>query len=57
MVKNLPLRQETWVRSLGWDDPLENRMAMHSCILSRRMPRIEELGRLQSMGSKRAGHD
>ena len=57
MVKNLPLRQETWVRSLGWDDPLENRMAMHSCILSWRMPRIEELGRLQSMGSKRAGHD
>jgi len=38
MVKNLPAMQETWVRSLGWDDPLEEGMATHSSILARRIP-------------------
>ena len=38
MVKNLPATQETWVLSLGWEDPLEKEMATHSSILSRRIP-------------------
>ena len=50
MVKNLPSMQETWVQSLGWEDPLEKRMATHSSILAWRSPRTEEPGRLQSMG-------
>ena len=41
MVKNLPVRQETWVRSLGWEDSLEKGMAIHSCILTWRIPRTE----------------
>ena len=56
-VKNLPAIQETWVRSLGWEDPLEKRMATHSGILAWRIPWTEGLGRLQSMGSQRHGHD
>ena len=51
-VKNLPAMQETWVQSLGWDDPLEKGMATHSSILAWRIPWTEEPGRLQSMGSK-----
>ena len=42
MVKNLPAVQETWVRSLGWEDPLEKRMATHSNILAWRIPWTEE---------------
>ena len=57
MVKNLPEMQETWVQSLGWDDPLEKGMATHSSILAWRMPWTEKPGGLQSMGSHRAGHD
>ena len=57
LVKNLSLMQETWVRSLGWEDPLEKEMATHSSILAWRIPWTEELGRLQSIGSQRAGHD
>ena len=50
MVKNLPAIQETWVRSLGWEDPLEKEMATHSNILAWRIPWTEEPGRLQSTG-------
>ena len=56
-VKNLPAMQETWVRFLGWEDPLEKEMATHSSILARRIPWTEEPGRLQFMGSQRMGHD
>ena len=56
MVKNLPARQETWVPSLGGEDPLEEGMATHSSILAWRIPRTEEPGGLQSMGPKRVGH-
>ena len=45
MVKNLPAMQETWVRSLGQEDPLEKGMAIHSSILARRIPWTEEPGR------------
>ena len=48
---------ETCVRSLGWEDPLEKEMATHSSILAWRILWMEELGRLQSMGSLRVGHD
>ena len=51
-VKNLPAVQETWVRSLGSEDPLEKEMATHSSILAWGIPRTEEPGGLQSMGSK-----
>ena len=53
IVKNLPAMQETWVLSLGQEDPLEKGMAIHSSILSWRIPWAEEPGRLQSMGSQR----
>ena len=46
MIKNLPAIQETWVRSLGWEDPLEDEMATHSSILAWRIPWTEEPGRL-----------
>ena len=51
MAKNVPTMQETWVKSLGWEDSLENRMSTHSNILAWRIPWTEEPGRLQSMGS------
>ena len=57
MVKNLPAMQETWVRSLGWEDPLEEGMATHSSNLARESQWTEEPGRLQSMGLQRVGHD
>ena len=57
MVKNLPARQETWFRSLGWEHPLEKGAATHSSILARRIPWTEEPGTLQSMDSQRVGHD
>ena len=57
MVKNLPTLREAWVRSLGWEDPLEKRMATHSSILAWRIPWTEEPGGLQSMGSQRVGHN
>ena len=56
-VKNPPTMQETWVPSLGWEDPLEKGKATHSSILAWRMPWTEEPGRLQSMGSQRVGHN
>ena len=52
MVKNLPVMQETTVRSLGWEDPLEKEMATHSSILAWEIPWTEEPGGLQSMGSQ-----
>ena len=57
MVKNLPKIQEMQVLSLGWEDPLEKGMATHSNILAWRIPRTEEPGRLESMGSQRVRHD
>ena len=50
MVKHLPAVQETWVRSLGWEDPLEKEMATHFSTLSWKIPWTEEPGSLQSMG-------
>ena len=50
-----PAMQETWVRSLGWEDSLEKGVATHSSILVWRIPWIEEPGGLQSTGSKRVG--
>ena len=57
MVKTLPALQETWVRSLGWGDLLEKEMATHSSIHAWRTPWTEELGGLQSIGSKRVRPD
>ena len=51
-VKNLPAMQETWVRSLGWEDPLEKGMATHSSTLAWKIPWTEEPGGQQSMGSQ-----
>ena len=57
MVKRLPAMQETWVRSLGWEDPLEKEVATHSNILAWKIPCIEEPGGLQSTGSQRVRRD
>ena len=57
MVKNLPAMQKTWVRSLGWEDPLEEGKATHSSILAWRIPWTEEPGGLQPIGLHRVGHD
>ena len=56
-MKDLLAMQETRVRSLAGEDPLEKEMATHSSILTWRIPRTEEPGGLQSMGLQRAGHD
>ena len=56
-VKNLPAMQETWVRSLGREDPPETEMAIHSSTIAWKIRWTEEPGRLQSMGSQRVGHD
>ena len=56
-VKRLPTTWETWVRSLGREDPLEKEMATHSSILAWKIPRMQEPGGLQSMGSQRVGHN
>ena len=56
-VKHLSTMRETWVQSLGREDPLEKEMAIHSSILAWKIPWTEESGRLQSMGSQRVGHD
>ena len=57
MVKILPAMQETYVLSLGWEDPLEKGMITHSSILAWEIPWTEEPGGLQFMGSQRVGHD
>ena len=51
-VKRLPTVRETWVQSLGQEDPLEKEMAIHSCILAWKIPWTEQPGGLQSMGSQ-----
>ena len=56
-LKRLPAMQETWIRSLGREDPLEKEMSTHSSILAWKIPWTEELGGLQSMGSQRVRHD
>ena len=56
-VKKLPVRQETRVRSLGWEDPLQEEMATHSSILAWKIPWTEKPGGLQSMQSQRVGHN
>ena len=56
-VKRLPTVWETWVRSLGQEDPLEKEMATHSSTHAWKMPWTEERSRLQSMGLQRVGHD
>ena len=57
MVERLPAMPETWVRSLGQEDPLEKEMATHSSTLAWKIPWMEEPGRLQSTGSQRVRHD
>ena len=57
LVKNLPAMQETWVQSLGWEDPLAKEMATHSSTLAWKIPWTEKPGRLQSTGSQRVRHD
>ena len=57
MVKCLFAMRETQVGSLGWEELLKKEMATHSSTLAWKIPRIEEPGGLQSMGSQRAGHD
>ena len=56
-VKNLPAMQETWVRSLGQEEPMEKEMASHPSIPAREIPWTEEPGALQSTGLQRVGHD
>ena len=57
LVKNLLIMRETWVQSLGWEDPLEKGKATHSSILAWRIPWTEEPGGLQSMESQRVKHN
>ena len=57
MVKNPPAMWETWVLSLGWEDPLEEGMETHCSILVWRIPWMEEPGGLQSMGWQRGGYE
>ena len=57
MVNNLPAMQDTWVHSLGWEDPLEKGMATHSSILAWRIPWTDEPGGLQSTGKQSVGQD
>ena len=57
VVNILPAKQEMWVPSLSWEDPLEKGMATHSSILAWEIPWAEKPGRLQFMGSQRVGHD
>ena len=56
-VKHLSAMQETWVRSLDWEDPLEKTVALYSSTLAWKIPWTEEPGGLQSMGSQRVRHD
>ena len=55
VAQSPPAMQETWVRSLGWEDPLEKEIATHSSILAWRIPWTEEPGGLQSMGVTKSG--
>ena len=57
LVENLPAMRETWVRSLGWENLLEEEKSTHSCILAWEIPWTEEPGGLQSMGLEKVRHD
>ena len=57
LVRNPPAMWEIWVRSLGWEDPLEKELATHSSTLAWRLPRMEEPSRLQFTGLQRVRHD
>ena len=57
MIKRLSTMRQTWVGSLGREDPLEKEMAIHSSTIAWKIPWTEEPGRLQSMGSQRVEHD
>ena len=57
IVKRLSTMRETWVQSLGQDDPLEKEMAIHLSTIAWKIPGTEEPGRLQSMGLQKVGHD
>ena len=57
MAENLPAMQETWVQSLGWEDPLEKGMVTHASIHTWRIPQTEEPDGLKSMDLQRVGHD
>ena len=56
-IKHLPAMQETWAQSLGWEDPLEKKIATHSSILAWNLSWTQEPGGLQSMGLQRVGHN
>ena len=56
-VKRLSTMRETWVQSLGWEDPLEKEMTIHSSTIAWKTPWTKEPGRLQSMGLQRVGHN
>ena len=56
-VKHLSIMRETWVQALGWEDPLEKEMAIHSSTTAWKIPWTEEPGRLQSMGLQKVGDD
>ena len=56
-VKRLSTMRETQIRALGWEDPLEKEMAIHSSTIAWKIPWTEEPGRLQSLGSQRVGHE
>ena len=55
-VKRLSTMRETWVQALGWEDPLEKEMAIHSSTIAWKIPRTEKPGRLQSVGSQLHTH-
>ena len=57
MVMRLPAMEETWIQSLGREDPLEKKIAIHSSTLAWKIPWVEEPGRLQSFGLERVRHD
>ena len=57
MVKRLSTMQETWVRALGWEDPLEKEMAIHSSTVAWKIPWTGKPGRLQSIGARTVRHD
>ena len=57
MVKHLPAMRDTWVQSIGREDPLEKEMATYSSTLAWKIPWMEEPGKLQPMGSQRVGYD
>ena len=56
-VKHLLVMRETWVRSLGWEDPLEKGLGTHTSTLAGKIPLTEKPGRLEFMRSQRVGHD